>query len=114
MKISEIKTMLAETHLSATYLQWPEKQVPDLPYIVWTLPSSNNFGADDKVYKRVETLEIELYSNPRDFDTEAAVEAVLESHELFWDKTSFWLSTEHMNETVYTIEIYIEAETANS
>jgi len=110
MKISEIKDMLAETGLPVTYLQWPEPGVPDLPYLVWILPSSDNFGADDKVYARVETLQIELYANPRSFETEAAVEAVLDAHEIFWDKESVWIDSEYMNETIYTAEVLIEAE----
>ena len=110
MKISEIKDMLAETGLPVTYYQWPEQGVPELPYLVWLLPGSDNFGADDKVYARVETLQIELYANPRSFNTEAAVEAVLEDHDIFWDKESVWLNSEYMYETIYTAEVLIEAE----
>lgn len=110
MKISDIKTILAETDLPVTYLQWPEEGVPELPYLVWLLPSSDNFGADDKVYKRIETLQVELYSAQRDFAKEAAVEAVLDKYDLFWDKESLWVDSESMNETIYTAEVYIEAE----
>ena len=62
MLFSEIKTMLGQTGLPNTYYSWPESQVPALPYLVWYLPSSDNFPADDKVYKRVDTLNIELYT----------------------------------------------------
>lgn len=110
MKISEIRKMLAETRLPFTYLQWPDKQVPPLPYGVWLLPGSENFGADDKVYKRVETLQVELYANPRSFDAEAAVEAVFDKYDIFWDKESVWIDSENMNETIYTAEVFIEAE----
>lgn len=110
MKISEIKDMLAETGLPVTYLQWPEPGVPDLPYLVWILPGSDNFGADDKVYARAETLQIELYANPRSFEAEAAVEAVLDANDIFWDKELFWLTSENENETIYTAEVLIEPE----
>lgn len=110
MKISEIKTMLAETELPVTYLQWQEQGVPELPYICWLMPNSDNFGADDKVYKRGEVLVVELYTRQRDFALEAEVEAMLENYDIFWDKDSTWLDSEMMNETVYTAEVYIEAE----
>ena len=110
MKISEIKTLLAETELPVTYLQWPEPGVPELPYICWLLPNSENFGADDQVYKRAETLQIELYTATRDFALEAALEAVLDDAELFWDKESVWINSENMNETIYITEIFIEPE----
>lgn len=110
MKISEIKDMLAETGLPVTYLQWPEEGVPELPYLVWLLPNSENFGADDKVYKRLEVLQLELYAPQRDFAVEADVEAVLDANELFWNKESLFIGSESMNETIYTAEVYIEAE----
>jgi hypothetical protein len=110
MKISEIKTMLAETSLPVTYYQWPEPGVPELPYLVWLLPESENFGADNKVYKRIETLQVEFYSAQRDFSNESVIEAVLDAHELFWNKESLFIGSESMNETIYTAEVYIEAE----
>ena len=113
MKISEIKDMLAETGLPVTYLQWQEQGVPELPYICWLMPNSENFGADNKVYKEVEVLNIELYTRQRSFALEASVEAVLDSHGLFWDKDSSWIDSEAMNETIYTAEIYVEAETTS-
>ena len=110
MKISEIKNILAEAGLPVTHYQWPEDGVPELPYLVWLLPSSANFSADNKVYKRVETLQVELYSNPRSFTKEETLEAVLDAHGIVWDKTSVWIDSEYMNETIYTAEVYIEAE----
>lgn len=114
MLISEIKDILAETGLPVTYYQWPEQGVPDLPYLVWFLPASDNFAADDKVYKRVEELIVELYANPRDFVAEAAVEAVLEDYQFVWDKQSTYIDSEQMYETIYNMDVYIEAEPAET
>ena len=105
---TEIKTMLGQTGLSTTYYQWPEKQAPSLPYLVWYLPESDNFAADDKVYKRVDALTVELYTETKDFATEATVEAVLDSWNMVWDKVETYLDDEKMYEVLYTMEITID------
>lgn len=112
MPIEKIKEILAEAGPPVTYYQWPERGVPQLPYIVWYLPNSDNFAADNKVYQRVERLNVELYANPRDFDTEAALEAVLDENELVWDKTSVFIGSESMYQTLYEMDLLITKQVA--
>lgn len=107
MLFSEIKTMLGQTGLPTTYYSWPESQVPSLPYLVWYLPASGNFVADDKVYKRVDSLNVELYTKTKDFELEQAVEAVLDSWNMVWIKSEGYLEDEHMYEVLYEMEIII-------
>lgn len=111
MQLTDIKTMLAATKLPVTYYSWPEDDplnpVPPLPYLVWYLPASDNFAADDKVYKRIETLNIELYTKTKDFATEATVEAVLEANNMVWNRTETVLDDENMYEVLYEMEIEI-------
>lgn len=109
MLITDIKTMLAQTRLPATYYSWPEKQAPQLPYLVWYLPSSDNFAADDKVYKHIETLNVELYTEAKDFATEQAVEAVLDAYGMVWERQESYIDTEHMYEVLYIMEVTIDA-----
>ena len=110
MKISEIKAMLAETGVQATYSHWSEGDAPLLPYICWRLPNSDNFAADNKVYQQVEQLVIELYTEARDFTLEKTVADVLDSHELVWERDSNWIASEAMNETDFTADVLIEPE----
>lgn len=114
MKLTEIKTMLGQTGLKATYYSYPIGDVPALPYLVWYLPSSENVAADDKVYKRVETLNIELYTKTKDFATEAVVEAVLEAWNMVWDKTESYLEDEKMYEVLYEMQIFVDDEEINN
>lgn len=114
MKLTEIKTMLGQTGLKNTYYSYPIGDVPALPYLVWYLPSSENVAADDKVYKRVETLNIELYTKTKDFTTEAAVEAVLEAWNMVWDKTESYLEDEKMYEVLYEMQIFVDDEEINN
>lgn len=108
MLITDIKTMLGQTGLNATYYQWPEKQAPKLPCLVWYLPNSDNFAADDKVYKHIETLNVELYTETKDFATEKAVEDILESWNMVWERSESYIENEHMYEVLYQMEVTIE------
>lgn len=111
MLIAEINTMLGQTGLPKTYYSWPEDDpahpVPPLPYIVWYFPNTDNFAADDRVYSHIETLNIELYTRTKDFETEAAVEAVLAAHGIVWERQESWIESEKMYEVLYTTEVII-------
>lgn len=109
MLVSDIKDMLGQTGLNVTYFSWPEKEAPQLPYLLWYFPGSDNFAADDKVYKRIETLNIELYTQNKDFATEQAVEGVLEAHHMVWDRTESYIESEHMYQVLYQMEVIINA-----
>ena len=111
MLIAEINTMLGQTGLPKTYYSWPEDDpahpVPPLPYIVWYFPNTDNFAADDRVYSHIEALNIELYTRTKDFETEAAVEAVLAEHGIVWERQESWIESEKMYEVLYTTEVII-------
>lgn len=107
MRPSEIKTLLESSGYPVTYLQWPEKEVPELPYICYYFPNSNNFGADNRVYTHVEKLNVELYTKEKDFGAEGALEDVLEDASLYWEKSESYLNSEHMYEVLYESEVVI-------
>lgn len=107
MKQKDVKRMLAATKLPATYYSWPEKKAPALPYLVWYFPGSDNFAADNKVYQRILTLNIELYTENKSFATEDAVEAVLNDFGMVWDKVETFIESERMYQVLYTMEVFI-------
>lgn len=113
MKLTEIKTMLGQTGLPTTYYSYPIGDVPALPYIVWYLPGSENFDADDKVYKKIQTLNIELYTKTKSFATEKTVEDILDANHIVWEKTESYLEDEKMYEVLYETQIHIDDEVNN-
>lgn len=108
MRATDIKTMLGQTGLNKTYYSWPIGEAPALPYLVWYLPSSDNFAADDKVYSHIEQLNVELYTKTKDFEIEAAVEAVLAANNMVWEREESYLEDENMYEVLYTMEVLID------
>ena len=107
MTYEDINTMISGLGLSYTYYQFPEGEAPDLPYILFYYPSRDDFLADGTNYQKIVALNIELYTKEKDFDTEEALEAVLEENGLIYDKEEQYINEEHMYEVLYTMEVML-------
>lgn len=110
MTFKEIyQTLTAQTDIPVTYYAYPEGQVPDLPFMVYYYPSSNDDPADNVNYGRIRTLNVELYTAEKDFDTEEDVEELLAGLGVF-TKTESYLNSENMYEVLYEMEVAIDGE----
>ena len=67
--------------------------------------SSENFAADNVVYMEFSNLSIELYTDEKDPELEDRVEAVLNAHELFWNKSEVWIKSEKLYEVLYQMTV---------
>ena len=108
MTYQEIFEMLQSSELPVTYYQWNEDDdIPSLPYLVFYFPTSDNFGADNRVYKNIENLNVELYTKNKDFATEKQVETLLEENGFFWEKQESFIESENMYEVLYQMQVAI-------
>ena len=105
MTYSEIITMLTSIGIPFAYDHFAEGESPDPPFMVFLFPRSDNFGADDKVYQKINALHIELYTDAKAPDTESQIENVLDQHELFYEKTEVWIAEERLYEVLYEMEV---------
>ena len=105
MTHNEIVTMLEEAGLPLAYDHFAEGESPDPPFLVFLFPSSDNFSADGRVYQKIDTLHIELYTDLKQPELEASIEAVLDGHDIFYNKTEVWIETEHLYEVLYSTEV---------
>lgn len=90
------------------YYQWPVGLAPEPPYIVYWTPNRDDFRADDINYVKAATLVVELYTDKKDPDLEAAAEAWFEAQELAPDIEEEYIDTEAMHETLYITEVIID------
>ncbi len=101
----EVIEMIKGMDLPFAYDHFAEGESPDPPFICFLYPGSDNFGADNKVWFRRWTLAVEVYTDYKDPKLEIQVESVLESHDIFWEKTETWIPSEKMYEVRYEIEL---------
>ena len=105
MTYDEIMGMLAEASLPVAYDHFSEGESPDPPFLVFLFPSSDNFSADGTVYQKIDELHIELYTDRKQPDVESALEAVLDRHGVFYNKSEVWIETERLYEVLYSTEV---------
>lgn len=103
MTLTELTDLLKSTGIPVTYYAWPENQAPQLPFICYLTPGSNNFAADGLVYYPVTQVNVELYTKIKSPETEAKVEEALAS--IFWDKSETYIDSEKCYQIVYEIEV---------
>ena len=110
MTLAELKSALEGVNSGAftgkvAYRAFPIGAAPALPFICFYEVDTNNFLADSKVYKRITNVSIEFYSDRKDTVSEAAIESMLDTNLLVWDKAEYYIQDEDMTQVVYGIEI---------
>ena len=102
--MDDLMQLMEEIGLPFAYDHFAEGESPVPPFITFLLPGSDNFAADGKVYLKINEVHIELYTDEKNPETEALVEAVLDAHEIFYDKSEVWIESEKLYEVLYSFE----------
>ena len=105
--MDDLIRLLEETGIPFAYDHFAEGESPDPPFICYLLPQSDNFSADGKVYLKVSSVNIELYTDSKDLAVEQTLEAVLDTHGIFYDKTEVWIESEKLYEVLYSFEMEV-------
>lgn len=104
MSLDDLYLILSAVYPTA-YWSFPENQAPPMPYLVYFQTSTDNFGADNKVYHQKRGISIELLTRVKDPTAESAVEAVLDANDIYWNKTETHLDDEDAYEVIYDVEV---------
>jgi hypothetical protein len=108
MTPSEVKIMVEELGIPSTYYQFADNTDLAPPFVCYFFTPSNDLSADNINYVRIEKLNIELYTDVKDFDLEKQLEQILAEHEIFFAKEETNIDSERMHETIYTSDIILE------
>ena len=90
---------VAYSHFTAT----PGNSVPTPPYICFLVDGSANLMADNKVYHKINDLNIELYTIKKDLVAEAKLEKVLDDHEITYESYGTFIESEKMYQKIYEV-----------
>ncbi|NIL29685.1 hypothetical protein [Bacillus thuringiensis] len=88
---------VAYSHFIAT----PGNPVPAPPYICFLVDGSANLVADNKVYHKINDVNIELYTTKKDVVAEAKLEQVLDDYEIPYDSYGTFIESENMYQKFY-------------
>lgn len=101
MTLEQLNALLKTAGYPVAYGYFPTEQ--QLPYILYRVTYSNNFGADNRVYHKIDHIQVELYTKLKDQEAEDRVENALSS--LYWDKTEEYIDSERCYQILYEIEV---------
>lgn len=87
------------------YRMFPENEGVGLPFITYLVTGTDNFMADGIVYKQIQYIDIELYTENKDTETEQLVESALDKAGIPWNKDEDYLRDERCYMIVYSIQI---------
>ena len=101
--MEELVNSLKDTGIPVTYLSFPEKKAPPLPFLCYYCTDYNNLFADGTVYFSSANVTVELYTLLKSPETEKTVEAALA--EYHWKKNETYINTERCYMITYEIEV---------
>lgn len=107
MTYEQIATMIEAVGLPFAYHHFDTDDTPALPFIAFHYPARDDFSADNINYQQIVELNIELYTDNKDFQAEARLEAVLNQYGLFFLKDETYINNERMYQILYTTEVNI-------
>ena len=64
--MEKLLKMLEEMGIPFAYDHFAEGESPDPPFICYLIPGTDNFSADGRVYKKINEIHIELYTDFKD------------------------------------------------
>ena len=105
MTLEDFVGILEQSGIPFAYDHFAEGESPEPPFICYLLPGSDNFAADGQVYFRISEVRVELYTDQKDPDVEAKVEAVLDAAGIFYNKSEVWIQSEKLYEVLYSMEL---------
>jgi hypothetical protein len=103
--MERLVAIMEEIGLPFAYHHFAEGESPDPPFICFLTSGSDNFAADGRDYFKINQINIELYTDRKDPDLEDSVEAVLDEHGIFYQKTEVWIDSEKLYEVLYQFEM---------
>ncbi|APW18527.1 hypothetical protein [Gardnerella swidsinskii] len=99
--------IMREIGFPFAYHHFAEGESPNPPFLLFLTPASSNFAADGKTYFKANEVHIELYADYKNPVLEEQVEAVLDRHGIFYNKTEAFIESEQLYETLYIFEMEV-------
>lgn len=103
MTLENLYAILKATGYPVAYSHFEEKT--SLPFITYLVVGSENFFADNEVYKKIENIRIELYTSTKDLEAEKKLEDLLNENEIPYECSEEWIASEKVFQRIYEVEM---------
>lgn len=103
MTLTELVKGLKKLGLPVAYSHFAEGHVPKPPYVVVKGMGSDNFAADGIVYHEIEDIDIELYCDKKEPETEKKITDFLTENKIYYEKEETYIETEKMIQILFEI-----------
>ncbi len=94
-------------HLPFAYDHFAEGESPDPPFLCYLIPGNDNFSADGRAYYKINEVHVEVYTDYKNVELEEQIEAVLDEHGIFYEKSEVWIESEKLYEVLYIFEMEV-------
>lgn len=108
MTLAELVLILKDSGYPVTYSHFketPTRPIPSPPYITYLEDPSSNVFADNKVYKSIKNIRIELYTDLKDLVAEAKIEELLNENDLPFETDEAWIESEQLFQRIYEVRL---------
>ncbi|WP_062513941.1 hypothetical protein [Halobacillus sp. KGW1] len=108
MTIYELVALLKETGYPVAHSHFKNtKDSPALapPFIVYITPETDNFIADNRVYTKVQNVNVELYTSNKDPQAEEVLEGLFDDNDIPYDAYQVYIDSEQLFQKTYEIGV---------
>jgi hypothetical protein len=109
MKLEELKIILEATGFPVAYSHFTETDnapLPNPPFICYVIAYSANFSADNKTYKEIQNVQIELYTSLKDLAAEATLETILNENDFPFGTIETFIDSEQLYQKIYEVRLF--------
>ncbi|KAA6447843.1 hypothetical protein FZC77_17145 [Bacillus swezeyi] len=106
MTLSDLHKRLKATGIPVAYSHFKvseESQAPAPPYILYLETATTSFYADNKAYKRIKSVDIELYTAKKDLEKESLIEKLLNDANLPYQPDETYLESQQVFKRTYEV-----------
>lgn len=104
MTLVELKKLLDATGFPVAYSHFNEAK--DAPYICYLVTYSPHFHADNKTYHKIDSVDIELYTDKKDLLAESVIESILDDNDLPYEPIETFIESEKLFQKIYEVRLF--------
>lgn len=106
MTLAQLTALLRSTGYPVAFSHFDAtEEPPTLPFITYMTGSSDNLSADDRTYRRVDVVTVELYTDKKDIVAESRIENLFDDNDLAYQYTQQWVDSEQMFQKIYEMRL---------